>query len=145
MALRDMREERPFLLEVSKKTADLPSEAVVFVGSAKHAAALLFYSRMKSAVKLIEVGDYAGFSQLIERRRGGHVAVILRSRGQELDFLRRCAEENDLQLDVSKPDIMEKCPPFGDRDRRSAFFLIRAPENMPSKDKKQPSRGNDHV
>ena len=147
-ALRDMREERPFLLEVRKEIADLPPEAVVFFGDAKHAAALLFYNRMKSAVTLIEPGDDAAFSQLVERRRGRRIAVISRCRdgaGQELDFLRRCAERNQLKLDVSKPDIMEKLPPFGDRDRRNAFFLIRVPERMPQKKKHQPQMGDSHV
>ena len=147
-ALRDMREERPFLLEVRKCTADLPPEAVVFFGDAKHAAALLFYTRTKAAVTLVEPGDYAGFARLVENRRGRRIAVISRCRdgvGQELDFLRRCAKKHRLKLDISKPDIMEKLPPFGDRDRRDALFLIRVPEDTPEKTKTKPSGGNSHV
>ena len=143
-ALRDMREERPFLLEVRKVTSELPSEAVVFVGGAKHAAALLFYSRMKSAVTLVESGDYAGFARLVESRRGRRIAVISRCRegiGLELDFLRRCAKKHQLKLDVSQPDIMEKLPPFGDSDRRNAFFLIRVPEGIPLKNENSNFKG----
>ena len=143
-ALRDMREERPFLLEVRKSISDLPPEAVVVFGGAKHAAALLFYNRTKSAVTLIEPGDYAGFARLVESRRGRRIAVISRCRdgvGLELDFLRRCAKKHRLKLDVSKPDIMEKLPPFGDGDRRNALFLIRVPEDIPVKNENQTVKG----
>ena len=143
-SLRDMREERPFLLQVRKVIADLPPEAVVLICDARHAAAPLFYSRPKSPVTLIKVGDAAGFAQLVELRRGRSIAVISRCRegaGQELDFLRRCAERHKLKLDVSKPDIMEKLPPFGDRDRRNALFLIRVPESMPLKSETSTVKG----
>ena len=96
------------------------------------------------AVTLIEPGDYAGFARLIENRRGRRIAVISRCRdgvGQELDFLRRCAKKYRLELDVSKPDIMEKLPPFGERDRRNALFLIRVPEGIPLKNEKPTVKG----
>ena len=131
-AFRDMRGERPFMLEVREKTADLPSEAVVLIGDAKHAAALLFYNRMKSPVTLVGSGDYAKFLQLIERRRGRGLAVVSRCRegsGHELEFLRSCAERGGLRLDISKPNVMENLPPFGSRDRQNALFLMQVPES----------------
>ena len=132
-AFRNMREEEPFLSEV-RKMIKVPPEAVVFIGDAKHAAALLFYHRMKSPITLIEVGDHDKFSRLVERRGGKEIAVISRGReeaGKELDFLRRCAEKHRLEMNV-KPDLEEKLPPLGDPDRRKVFFLIRPRKNETS-------------
>ena len=80
------------------------------------------------------IGGEKRFSEIVERNRGGRLAVISRNRdgeGRELDFLRRCAELNNFEADTAKPALSEELTPFGDPDKRIVFFMIPVPGKTP--------------
>ena len=133
-ALRDMRGEKPFLRGLRKELSEFNPANVIFIGDARQTAALLFYTGMKSSVSPIPIGDEKRFSEIVERNRGGRLAVISRNRdgeGRELDFLRRCAELNNFKADTANPALSEELTPFGDPDKRIVFFMIPVPGKTP--------------
>ena len=128
-ALRELRTEKTFLLELKSEVEDFAPESVVFIGDRDDAAVVLFYTRMRSPMSIVAENDEAGFAGIVSRHRGARIAIVTRYReGRELDFLRRCAAVTGLKLNIDMPDRMENAPPGYNADgRRLALWLVNVP------------------
>ena len=127
-SLRELREEKPFLLAVKRELAREKLKTIVDVGGVDSAALLLFYTDVSRPVATVsDRCDDDAVSEFVRAAAGakdGRVAVIALYGDREQKFLRRCAEAAKLKIDVGKPDRLESVPSgCALFCRRSAFYL----------------------
>lgn len=134
-SLRELRAEKPFLLELKSKTTGFEPKSFVYVGGESAAAVLLFYTRMPGEITIISrFADAPGpaaklLAEAVARNIGTQLAVVTRLRaGRELEFLRHCVGSGIIRLDVDRPDIIEEIQPaVGDAERLQACWLVTSP------------------
>ena len=138
-ALRELRAEKPFMLEVAATaaTAGIEPGNVVTIGGGDSTALLLFYSRFKTPVTEIPDGGSASADRLkavfltASCRR---FCVIAPRRAEDLDFLHRCVAAAGAKIDLDDPSVLEEVPAgYGSPGRRLACWLISLPERKPFK------------
>ena len=127
-SLREMREEKPFLLNVRSRVSDMKPSAIVNIGGRHSTALLLFYADIPGPITMVSDrgGDRAlrVFAKTAAAAPEGRVAVISRYREREKSFLRRCAEKTGSRIDVDNPELLEGSPSESVTDyRRRAFYL----------------------
>lgn len=138
-SLRGLRSEKPFLRSLAPRFSELDADSVFFIGSFRTSAAVLFYTGLNAPCTIIAEGDLDKFKREVDKRRGAHLAIIARRREKrELEFLRRCAAETGLKIDVDSPDLREG-PAYGDGERRRGCWLVTAPTATEEKKVVQPS------
>ena len=127
-SLREMREEKAFLQRVRARISEMEPSAIVNIGGRSSTALLLFYAGIPGPITV--VSDRGGdrelsvFSKAVAEAPGRRVAVLTLYRGKEQAFLRRCAEETGLKIDVGDPTLLEGTPSDSVSNyRRRAFYL----------------------
>ena len=139
-SLREMREEKPFLLGVRSRVAGMKPEAIINVGGTHSTALLLFYADIPGPITTVSdrCDDRAlrGFAGAVSRAPEGRVAVIALYQDREKSFVRRCAAEAGLKIDVENPDILEGAPSGCVLEYRRRAFYMASPDRRSGENEK---------
>lgn len=112
-SLREMREEKPFMLNVRSAVADMDPERIVNIGGPHSTSLLLFYADLPGRITMVsdrKDGGVDNFVRAVAPHSGERIAVLALYRKKELQFVERCIKAADLDIAVGKPDILEAAP-----------------------------------
>jgi 4-amino-4-deoxy-L-arabinose transferase-like glycosyltransferase len=121
-SLREMREEKQFMISVRSRVAGIAPERIVNIGGPHSTSLLLFYADLPGRITTVSdrSDGVPGFVRATAPYSGQRIAVIAPYHKSEPKFLKSCAEAAKLDIDIEKPDLLEGVPggyPFEYRQR----------------------------